>query len=162
MRLEYKPSPRFAEYVRKITCDHWETAGVSNNDRAVLRHKATGQTVSYALHDGGNDRNGGRNFAADVQRICGCRLLEVRGRKRSRKAVRPSGFSIGGTHNDPRLSEEIDLLNETHKAQRSEWERLTASPTRPNAERARVLIGEIAETEASLERLHQPVERIVA
>lgn len=87
MNPSIKPSKRYAEYVRKITCDEWDEAGTTGNDKGVLRHKATGATVAYCLHDGGNDWNGPRNFAAEVQRICGCRLIEARGRKTSRKAV---------------------------------------------------------------------------
>lgn len=88
MRVDYKPSSRYAEYVRKIQCDEWECAGKSGNDKAVLRHMPSGVTVAYNLHDGGNDWNGPRNFAAEVQRACGCRLIEPRGRKASRKSPR--------------------------------------------------------------------------
>ena len=82
-----KPSPRFAEYVRKMSaCGHWTFTGKTGTDKAILEHD--GVTVAYQLHDGGNDWNGPRNFAAEAQRICGCRLIEHRGRKRSRKNFR--------------------------------------------------------------------------
>jgi len=87
VNVSYKPSRRFAEYVRKIVCDEWEDLGVRGNDLGVLRHKPSGITVAYALHDGGNEWNGPRNFAADVQKVCGCRLIEPRGRKTSRKST---------------------------------------------------------------------------
>lgn len=87
MNPSRKPSKRYAEYVRKIKCDEWAEAGVSGNDKGILRHIATGVTVAYGLHDGGNDWNGPRNFASEVQRICGCQLIEARGRKASRKKV---------------------------------------------------------------------------
>lgn len=81
-----KPSKRFSCYVRKITCGEWEALGPSGagGHSAILRH-TSGATVSYALHDGGNDLNAPRNFAAEVQRICGCKLIEPRGRKRGRQ-----------------------------------------------------------------------------
>lgn len=86
MNVTPKPSRRFSEYVRKIACDEWESGfDPIGNDKGILRHRATGQTVAYNLHDGGNDWNGPRNFAAAVQRICGCPLIEARGRKHSRK-----------------------------------------------------------------------------
>ena len=86
MKVGVRPSARFAEYVRKIACDEWEFVGTSGGDKGILRHKS-GATVAYGLHDGGNDWNGPRNFATEVQRICGCRLIEHRGRKRSRKSA---------------------------------------------------------------------------
>lgn len=86
MKVDYAPSKRYAEYVRKITCGEWRPDGLRGNDKAVLRH-TSGATVAYGLHDGGNEWNGPRNFAAEVQRICGCQLIEPRGRKRSRKSA---------------------------------------------------------------------------
>lgn len=111
MKVDYKPSPRYAEYVRKITCGDWEPAGIKGNDRGVLLHTKTGATVSYGLHDGGNALSGPRNFAADVQRICGCPLVEPRGRKRSRKnpaRADPAFEAARQRHHDQYLAEKTD------------------------------------------------------
>lgn len=79
-----KPSSRYAEYVRKLAaCGHWKFAGIVGGDKAVLDHDGT--TVSYGMHDGGNEHNGPRNFAAEAQKVCGCTFIQPRGRKRSRK-----------------------------------------------------------------------------
>lgn len=136
MRLDYKPSPRFAEYMRLIKCDQWESTGEATSDRAFIRH-ISGLVLSYALHDGGNDRNSPRNFAKQVQDACGCILVQPRGRKRSRKAFRPSGFRLDD-HRDSAASIEIAGLVEEHGAQRREWEALVANPCRSSATRARV------------------------
>jgi hypothetical protein len=88
VKVDPKPSRQYAEYVRKIKCDQWESAGMRGSDKGLLVHKATGETVAYNLHDGGNDWNGPRNFALEIQRLCGCRLIEPRGRKKSRKSLK--------------------------------------------------------------------------
>jgi len=87
--MKYAPSKRFGEYVRKLmACGHWDDAERSDGDHvAWIRHKATGLELSYQLHDGGNDTNSPRNMARAAQDICGCKFIEARGRKRSRKRI---------------------------------------------------------------------------
>lgn len=87
MGLRYRPSPRFRPYVEKVmSCGHWlDTGRVVSGDCAVLIHETTGHTIAYGLHDGGNDYNGARNFAAEAQAVCGCTFLQPRNRRRSRK-----------------------------------------------------------------------------
>ena len=88
-----KPSQRAAEYVRKVkACGHW-THVDTKRDGAVLRHDTTGVTVVYSLHDGGNDLNGAHNFATAAQNACGCRFIESRNRKPSRKQWRGAKYS---------------------------------------------------------------------
>lgn len=97
MALRYKPSKRWRPIVQAaLKCGHWEAVGQTTDggSSGLLRHIATGRTVTYALHDGGNDYNGCRNGAKLMQSICGCQFIEPRGRKRSRKPVGPSGFTL--------------------------------------------------------------------
>lgn len=162
MNVSPKPSPRFAEYVRKIKCGEWESLGPLGSDKGALRHTHTGQTVAYNTHDGGNEWNGARNFALTVQRICGCRLIEPRGRKRSRKAFRPSGFRVETSRPNPAVSARITELDERHAELRKRWDDLTANPTRENALAARQLLAEASGIEDELEALYQPVDRIGA
>lgn len=86
--MRYRPSPRFAEYVRKVmACGHWEDAElVEGNHIAFMQHIDSGARIAYQIH-GGNEPNAARNMARDAERICGCRFLEHRGRKKSRKAI---------------------------------------------------------------------------
>lgn len=136
MRFTYKPSPRYSEYARKIKCDEWECAGKTGDDKAVLRHTRTGVTVAYGLHDGGNDWNGPRNFAAAVQAACGCRLIEPRGRKKSRKSLR--------VLENP----EVEASRRRHQ---TDWEsKVTAREAEREAERLRAQ--DIAATKASESR----------
>lgn len=90
MKLDPAPSKRYGEYLRKVTCDEWEVVGLRGDDKVVLRHRGTAMTIAYGTHDGGNDWNGPRNMALAMQRACGCRLIEPRGRKRSRKGRGPT------------------------------------------------------------------------
>ena len=88
-----KPSPRFAEYVRKVkACGHWQHTE-TRADRAILRYVTSGQTIAYSLHDGGNEKNGARNFAAEAQATCGCKFVEARNRKPSRKRWKGTKYS---------------------------------------------------------------------
>jgi|GEM_PF-5058289 len=87
--MKYKPSARYAAYVRKIlACGHWaDGEQLVGNHNAILIHQSSGQTISYSLHDGGNDINSARRMARDAEQLCACSFLEARGRKKSRKAV---------------------------------------------------------------------------
>lgn len=127
MVVDPKPSTRYSQYVRLIICDEWESLGRRGNDKGVLRHKVTGKTVAYNLHDGGNDWNGPRNFAAEVQRECGCRLIEARGRKRSRKAVPTSDEEVEVARRK-HLEEHGERLDQ--EARRREMARRTAASLR--------------------------------
>jgi hypothetical protein len=160
MRLDHKPSRRYAEYVRRIVCDEWTPAGSTGGDKALLVH-VSGVTVAYCLHDGGNDWNGPRNFALEVQKTCGCQLIEARGRKKSRKAVKPSGFDPARVIPSSER-ERIESLRARHAEQRVEWEALVANPTRDGAQRARELLAEIRQVEDELTCLYQPVDRIAS
>lgn len=108
-----KASPRYAEYVRKLkACGHWYFAGLSRGEHdAILRHRRTGRTVSYPSHDGGNEYNGARNFAAQAGQICGCTFVEHRGRKRSRKVDRsPRFITTRETQKSREVGERFDQL----------------------------------------------------
>lgn len=88
-----KPSSRYAEYVRKLAaCGHWKFTAIVGGDKAVLSHGR--ESVAYGMHDGGNDKNGPRNFAAEAQRACGCTFIQPRGRKRSRKTFRDRDLRV--------------------------------------------------------------------
>lgn len=161
MKLHFKPSKRYAEYVRLIKCDRWVADDKAvGNDKAILRCVLNGATVAYGLHDGGNEWNGPRNFAAEVQKACGCQIVEHRGRKKSRKAIKPSGFQLTKAPSCA-TSGEIERLTAQHDAQRGEWVELVANPSRNAASRARDLMAEIEATETRLRALHQPVEGII-
>ncbi len=152
-----KPSPRFAEYVRKMSaCGHWTFTGRTGTDKAVLEHD--GVTVAYQLHDGGNDWNGPRNFAAEAQRACGCKFIESRGRKKSRKAFRPSGFSVEGTYSNSTQRRVDHLVNKWHRvdARFAEIEALGEAAPRDLISEARDLIADRSAIERELAELHQP------
>jgi hypothetical protein len=118
MRFDPKPSRRYAEYTRKIACDEWVVIGATGNDKVVIQHRPSGATAAYCLHDGGNDWNGPRNFALDVQRACGCQLIQPRGRKKSRKSLRPA--------EDPQLEAARRKHAEEFQARADERDRLRA------------------------------------
>lgn len=102
-----KPSSRYAEYVRKLAaCGHWTFTGITGGDKAVLRHGR--ESVAYGMHDGGNERNGPRNFAAAAQRACGCTFIQPRGRKRSRKTFRDRDPQVEAQRRRYRDAEERD------------------------------------------------------
>ena len=153
-----KPSSRYAEYVRKLAaCGHWKFTGIVGGDKAVLSHR--GATVTYGMHDGGNDYNGPRNFAAAAQRACGCTFVQPRGRKRSRKAVTASGINPSSSYSNP-TQQTVDNLN-------AEWRRLTDSlaafealggaASRCQVNEALQVIRRRADVEERLTELHQPI-----
>lgn len=77
-----------------LACGHWKQTGAATNHTAEIQHTTTGQSLWYQTHDGGNEWNAARNFAAEAQALCGCKFIEPRGRKRSRKAIRGTGFNL--------------------------------------------------------------------
>lgn len=118
MQLRYKPSARAAEYLNKLTCGHWEDTGkLVGSHIGIIRHRQSGQTVTYELHAGGNDSNSARNMAAEISRVCGCRLIEARGRKRSRKAIHTSGFSLDVARQERQAHHRADAKAELEEAQ---------------------------------------------
>lgn len=89
------PSKRFSEYVTKMRrCGHWEETGAFSDHGAEIRHINSGESLWFHMHDGGNEINSSRNFATAASRLCGCKFIEPRGRKKSRKAVQSSGFNL--------------------------------------------------------------------
>lgn len=155
-----KPSRRFAEYVRRVSaCGHWRQTGRRRSDAVEIEHVETGRTLWYGTHDGGNDLNSARNFAADAQRECGCRLVEARGRKRSRKAVRVSGFGLTATYSHSTQQDVDRLVREWHEVdgRLSQIEHIAHAATRDDVAQARELIKRRAVIESELVRRHQPV-----
>lgn len=161
MKIHVRPSKRYAEYIRRIKCDHWVADDKPvGNDKAVLRCVLNDATAAYGLHDGGNDWNGPRNFAADIQKGCGCQIIESRGRKKSRKAIRPSGFSVASAHSPSPTSTEVEALMSQHDELRREFSELLKRGDRSAAERARGVLHEASVVANRLRALHQPVEEI--
>lgn len=153
-----KPSSRYAEYVRKLAaCGHWEFTGITGGDKAVLSHGR--ESVAYGMHDGGNDRNGPRNFAAAAQRACGCTFIQPRGRKRSRKAIEVSGFNPSTSYSNPTQAEVDRLISEWRclDGQIEEFEALGESASRSQVNDALGVIRRRMEVEANLADLHQPM-----
>lgn len=106
-----KPSPRFKEYVQKIlACGHWRSGGPNGSHGGLLIHSGTGETIVYQTHDGGNDLNSARNFAADAGKRCGCQFVEHRRRRPGKGRAQTTGFSITGEDNEDALSDLNDLL----------------------------------------------------
>jgi hypothetical protein len=158
--MKYQPSTRYRPYVQAaLRCGHWEPLArtVDGGGHALLRHKETGVTVTYALHDGGNEWNGARNMAKALQDACGCQFIEPRNRKRSRKKIETSGF-------DPALaacqnaawSREVDGLREQHATLTDEIKALAVSGNRTAVAEARDLVAQVLKVEQRLAELHQP------
>lgn len=153
------PGPRHAEYVRKIAkCGHWEFVKTTGGDKAVLAHRASGQTIAYGLHDGGNDYNSARNFATEAQRICGCRFIESRGRKRSRKKIETSGYQPRKTQSELDRSIEIDALLAEFADVDSRLYSYRVMPNRGRSDAAEAapLAARLIEIEQRLAALHHP------
>lgn len=123
-----RPSRRYAEYVRKIACHEWTVVGLVGGDKVVLRH-TSGATAAYGTHDGGNEWNGPRNFAADVQKACGCKLIEPRGRKRSRKRATSLDAELTAARRRHALSfqKRADERDELARAERERERQAAAS-----------------------------------
>lgn len=154
-----KPSGRFWEYVRKVkSCGHWECDGRKGSDVAVIRHVASGATLAYQLHDGGNDLNSARNFAASAQQVCGCKFVEQRSRKRSRKAPELTGFSPTSSFSNPTQAT-VDRLNAQWRGldeQVAVFEALGSAATRSQINEALAVIRRRMQVEQKLRDLHQP------
>lgn len=145
----HKPSKRYSEYVPAIlSCGHWEETGtLSKHSHAVIRHTATGATSAYATHDGGNDYNAARNFAADCGRVCGCDFVEHRNRRRSRKADQVTGFTVPTGSAEPEF---ITKLWERHRTILEGLHSMAATGVRPNIRKARREAKALGEVERRL------------
>lgn len=116
---ETKPSPRFAEVLRRVSCDHWEYTH-RDAHQGYLRCLLNDVVVGYSTHDGGNVVNGPRNMAAKMEKACGCTIIGNRNRRRSRKAFRPSGFTLAGLSVETPASRSVTELT-------AEWTAIEAT-----------------------------------
>lgn len=158
-----RPSPRYRPFVSAmLACGHWEQTDrtYDGGARAILRHKASGRTISYATHDTGNDSNGARNMAHDAGRICGCTFIQHRSRKRSRKAPQRSGFNLYDSrdtseHEQRRLDRHAELVAaQLRTVERIEQLRQQAS--REASQQARDTVRRLRHIEQLLEQTHLP------
>ena len=150
-----QPSPRYAEYVKAVlSCGHWEPTGrmISKSHPEII-HVKSGQTLTYQIHDGGSDQNSPRNFAASAQRICGCKFVQSRGRKRSRKKVEGSGFSMPSSGQTPAW---VDKAWHKYDALVAQLQDLQARGDRSAIQEAVEVAREIASTERALRGAYQP------
>lgn len=158
MMPQYKPSRRYAEYVYAVlSCGHWEETGrVVKHSHAEIRHIETGETTTYGMHDGGNDRNGPRNFASLCGRICGCRFVQPRGRKASRRKAATTGFRIDSPVNEGARSR-IEFLLGLHQSLIESMRRM--DPVADDR-KLRRLSARLNEVRGELENRHQPLPEI--
>ncbi len=160
--MRYRPSARFRPYVvAALRCGHWEAVDklIDHGAHSLLRHKGSGKTITYGLHDGGNEWNGARNMAKALGDICGCSFIENRNRKRSRKKDQVSGFSIDLARSELRTfhrSTDVDALHERHQIAAAELTRLREDGSRAAIDQARLVIAELRDVETHLSKLHQP------
>lgn len=155
MNLLYPPSKRYAEVLRKVTCDHWVPEERRNSHQAWLVCVLNGVRLSYGTHDGGNEWNSARNFAADMEKACGCKLIDHRNRRRSRKAFRPSGYTPKKSSNECEIAEEIEALIAEWDAIEALFESAVMSGERPDDALGMALRRQ--QIAARLEELYKPV-----
>lgn len=148
--------PDMTRVVREALAGGWEWAGFSGTTHAQIRWPATGDVLRFGTTP---SVASWKSMATDVERVSGLVVWRRGNHKRSRKAIRPSGFVLTRAPETP-ASGEIDALNAKHDQQRAEWAELVANPTRESASRARALLPEIDATEQRLRALHQPVDPI--
>lgn len=161
--MKFKPSTRAAGYVRAaLKCGHWEDAEQKNSHEAFLRHIESGVLIGYPMHDGGSDYNSARNSANAMSALCGCKFVEARGRKRSRKADQHTDFDVTQAVREQRA------WHREHDAQIEHWQqkRSTAIATlkriehlkAEQREQALEACAQIIDAETHLRELHQIVE----
>lgn len=154
MKLDFPASTRYAEVLRKVTCDHWVCEG-RNDHLAFIRCVLNDIRLGYQTHDGGNAHNAVRNFAADMERACGCVLVEKRNRRRSRKAFRPSGYTPRKSQTEREISEEIAALVAEWDAIEAIFEAAVMGGERPDDALGMALRRQ--HIAARLEELYKPV-----
>lgn len=154
MKLDFPPSKRYAEVLSKITCDHWVCEG-RNDHQAFIRCILNGVRLSYGTHDGGNEWNSARNFAADMEKACGCRLIDHRNRRRSRKAFRPSGYTPRKSQTEREISDEITVLVAEWDAIEDIFERAVMDGERPDDALGMAIRRQ--QIAARLEELYKPI-----
>lgn len=151
------------EYVSKAEkCGHWTYVGLDGQGHALIECTRTGERISYSLHK--SDLNGGRNFAHAAGRACGCVFVQPRGRKRSRKAVKPSGFSIEAATRENRsfhmaMELEIEATQDRLARLIMEAQRCASTGRRDDIRRIADLLVSIRKAEDELEGWCQPVKR---
>ncbi len=152
-----RPSTRFASVVRAMRrCGHWEITGRTNAHAAEIRHAESGESLWFAIHDGGNDVNAVRNFASDAGRICGCTFVEPRGRKAGRRSPHAAGggFRMPSRPGPSPAQRDIDTLLDQRASLIEEID--TLPRTRHGAQSAMPLVQQLAHIERDLRNRHCP------
>lgn len=99
-----------------------------------------------------------RNITAELERVSGRKLPRVNS-GRSRKAFRPSGFSIEAARKDAAAwgaREQVEELHAEHAAAVDEMTALIAQGDRAAAQQAKRVLTRIRDLEEQLAAMHQP------
>ena len=83
--------PDMRRIVREALHEGWEWAGWTGSTHARIVWPATGDVLTFGCTP---SLASWKSLATDVRRVSGVTVWRKGNRKRSRKAVRPSGFSI--------------------------------------------------------------------
>jgi hypothetical protein len=149
-------NPDLRRVVREALRQGWEFVGMTGTTHLRIRWPKTGDVVvvGMTVHNGA-----WKNTATELERISGCELWRRGNRKRSRKAVRPSGFDIDQARRESgRFSAGTELLHEQHDAAIARFRELVAEGDREAYSQALKVHARIAYLEQQLRELCQPFE----
>lgn len=140
-----------------LATGEYEYAGQDGRGHGLIRHIPTGTTIKYHAHRP-SDVNAPRNFAADIRRTSGHDLLHTGTGRRSRKVVRPSGYTPHRTAAEDAAIARAEALADRHRQIHDRLHAIARSGrVRAYQAEARRLVIEQVDIERQLAALHRPV-----
>ncbi len=157
-------SPDLTKVVRAALQHGWKWTGINGTTHAAIVWPATGEKVTFGTTPGVASW---KTTATEIERISGVKVWHKGNRKRSRKAVRPSGFNMYASSQansrwSDRWGDVVDELEGELHMHITEFNRIRekSGQTRADINRAAELIRKIRHIESRLEDdFHQPVDR---
>ncbi len=157
-------SPDLTKIVRAALQQGWKWLGFTGSTHAAIQWPATGEKVTFGTTP---SVASWKTTATEIERISGVKVWHKGNRKRSRKAVRPSGYNMYAAHRDndrrnDRRGDQVDELHGELHAYTTEFSRIASQPnqTRTEINRAAELLKLIRSLEDRLtDDFHQPVDR---
>lgn len=148
--------PDMRRVVREALKGGWRFAGWTGTTHALIEWPPTGERLTFGSTPGVASW---KTLATDIARVSGVEVWRKGNRRRSRKAFRPSGFSVSATYSNPTQRTVDRLVDEWRRLDDviATFEAIGDAATRSMVDQVRSAVYRRAEIETELTALHQPI-----
>lgn len=156
-------SPDLTKVVRAALQQGWEWLGFTGTTHAAIQWPQTGQKVTFGTTP---SVASWKTTATEIERISGVKVWHKGNKKRSRRAIKGSGFDLytarrDNSRWDDRWGTRVEELHAEREDSIDEFNAIVKQriQTRGDINRAADLLRKIADLENELSDFHQSVDR---